>query len=92
MGELKIRPGFSAGQLRLAERARHPTLLSTAGFSLGQSQEKLSVGPILLGRLVFYGLPFVEKMFEFELLKGVDQRLVGILLSCCCLGVIHLRL
>ena len=92
MGELKIRPGFSARQLRLAERARHPSLFSTAGFSLSQSQKKLSVRPILLGGLVFYGLPLVEKMSEFELLKGVYQRLVGIVLSCGCLGVSHLRL
>lgn len=32
MGELKVRPGFSAGQLRFFERAGNPGLVAPTGF------------------------------------------------------------
>jgi len=37
MGELKVRPGFSVGQLRFAERAGNPGLVAPTGFPFCQS-------------------------------------------------------
>ncbi len=37
MGELKVRPGFAARQLRFGERASNPGLVAPTGFSFRQS-------------------------------------------------------
>ena len=52
MGKLKVCPGLCVGQLRFGQGAVDPIVFSPSRFALGQSQEELDVGPMLLGGLL----------------------------------------
>jgi len=77
MGELKVRPGFSARQLRFGERAGNPSLVATGGFPFRQCQQELSVAPILLGGSMFDRLPIGQEVVELEAFEHRRQGLVG---------------
>ena len=77
MGELKIRPGFSARQLRFGKRAGNPSLVATRGFPFGECQQELSIAPILLGGSVFDRLPIRQEVVELEAFEHRRQSLVG---------------